>query len=194
MVMPRQSENDPELPVVEAIRQGDPYAFRELVQRHHQWVRGVILAVLGDPERVDDVAQQAWLAAWQRIKSLRDPASWRPWLYRLVRNAALDAGREATRRRRQTQALTEEVCRGAAATTATPQPEEEIARRERQQRVMQAIQALPALYREPFVMRHLNGWSYQQIAEVMDMPVDSIETRLVRARRLLRESLAREVA
>ena len=191
VVMPRQSENDPELPVIEAIRQGDPYAFRELVQRHHQWVRGVILAVLGDPERVDDVAQQAWLAAWQRIKSLRDPVSWRPWLYRLVRNAAFDAGRDATRRRRQTQVLTEEASRTSPADT---RPEEELARQERQQRVMRAIQALPALYREPFVMRHLNGWSYQQIAEVMDMPVDSIETRLVRARRLLRESLAGEVA
>lgn len=190
MVMPRQNENDPELPVIEAIRQGDPYAFRELVQRHHQWVRGVILAVLGDPERVDDVAQQAWLAAWQRIKDLRETRSWRPWLYRLARNAALDAGRDTTRRRRRTQALTEDAPRTPP---SAPQPEEELARRERQQAVLQAIQALPALYREPFVMRHLNGWSYRQIAEVMDMPVDSIETRLVRARRLLRESLAREV-
>jgi RNA polymerase sigma-70 factor, ECF subfamily len=45
------------------------------------------------------------------------------------------------------------------------------------------------LYREPFVLRHMNGWNYQQIAEAMEMPVDSIETRLVRARRLLRDAL-----
>ena len=55
--------------------------------------------------------------------------------------------------------------------------------------VLNAILALPALYREPFVLRHLNGWTYREIADVMGMPVDSVETRLVRARRLLRESL-----
>ena len=56
-----------------------------------------------------------------------------------------------------------------------------------------AIQALPALYREPFVLRHVNVWSYRQIAEMMNMPVDSVETRLVRARRFLRESLKGKV-
>jgi RNA polymerase sigma-70 factor (ECF subfamily) len=55
--------------------------------------------------------------------------------------------------------------------------------------VLAAIEALPALYREPFVLRHVSGLSYKEIAEVMAMPVDSIETRLVRARRLLREAL-----
>jgi RNA polymerase sigma-70 factor (ECF subfamily) len=59
--------------------------------------------------------------------------------------------------------------------------------------VLEAIQALPALYREPFVMRHLNGWTYSEIADVMGMPVDSVETRLVRARRFLRESLKDKV-
>jgi RNA polymerase sigma-70 factor (ECF subfamily) len=63
---------------------------------------------------------------------------------------------------------------------------------ERQDRVLSAIQGLPAIYREPFVLRHLNDWSYQQIADLMGLPVDSVETRLVRARRLLREALARE--
>jgi RNA polymerase sigma-70 factor (ECF subfamily) len=55
--------------------------------------------------------------------------------------------------------------------------------------VLEAIRALPALYREPFVLRHLQGWSYRQIAETMGLPVDTVETRLVRARRLLREAL-----
>ena len=55
--------------------------------------------------------------------------------------------------------------------------------------VLEAIRALPALYREPFVLRHLNDWSYQEIGDVMGMPVDSVETRLVRARRFLREAL-----
>ena len=60
--------------------------------------------------------------------------------------------------------------------------------------MMAVIEKLPVLYREPFVLRHLNGWSYREIADVLDMPVDSVETRLVRARRMLRNSLSRKQA
>jgi RNA polymerase sigma-70 factor (ECF subfamily) len=185
-MMPRPQELDAEIPVIEAIRTGDPYAFREFVDRHHRWVRGVIFAVLGKRDRLDDVAQQVWAGAWQRIGELREPQAWRPWLYRLARNAAIDAGRDASRRRRRTRTLAEEPVASRAATA----PDREVLSGERREAVRRAIAALPALYREPFVMRHLSGWSYQQIAEVLKMPVDSVETRLVRARRLLRESLA----
>ena len=176
---------DPEEPVLDAIRQGDPYAFNEFVHRHRRWVEGVVFSVLGDRNRVDDVAQQAWTNAWQRIGELRDLKRWRPWLYRIARNAALDAGREATRHKHRTQAL-------AAAPPEPPAretPEEQLARTEKGAAMLAAIAGLPPLYREPFVLRHLNGWSYRQIADVLDMPVDSVETRLVRARRLLREAL-----
>jgi RNA polymerase sigma-70 factor (ECF subfamily) len=175
---------DTDGPVIEAIRDGDRYAFDELVRRHSDWVRGVIFGVLGDQDRVDDVAQQAWSSAWRRIGELRDSNRWRPWLYRVARNAAVDAGRDVTRRRGRTRALVEEAVSASSAPA-----DGELVDKERHRRVLDAIQALPALYREPFVLRHMNDWSYKQIAEVMDMPVDSVETRLVRARRLLRESL-----
>ena len=55
--------------------------------------------------------------------------------------------------------------------------------------LLQAIEALPALYREPFVLRHLEDWSYAQIGELLGLPTETVETRLVRARRLLREAL-----
>lgn len=185
MTMPRHEEFDPEAPVIMAIRQGDRYAFSELVRRQERWLRGVVFGVLGDRDRVDDVSQQVWTAMWERIGSLRDPRRWRPWLYRLARNAALDAGRDVTRRRNRAQALAQVRPNGAVGRTPDCALDDE----ERHKQVLSAVQALPALYREPFVLRHLNGWSYQQIADVMDMPVDSIETRLVRARRFLRESL-----
>lgn len=176
---------DPELPVIEAVQVGDRAAFAELVARHDRWVRGVILGVLGSTDRLDDVAQQVWVTAWERIGELRDVRSWRTWLYRLARNAAVDAGREQTRRRRWLQQIEQAPVR----TPDCPVPESQATRRELMRSMLEAIRGLPPLYREPFVLRHLNGWSYQQIAELMGMPVDSIETRLVRARRLLRETL-----
>lgn len=177
-------EFDPEAPVIEAIRGGDRCAFAEFVRRHNEWVRGVIFGVLGRAESLDDVAQQVWTAVWQRIGELRTAQSWRSWLYRLARNAAVDAGREVTRQRARLKVVAAEQIGERNPTTPTSLESEE-----RHREILAAIAGLPPLYREPFVLRHMNGWNYQQIAEAMEMPVDSIETRLVRARRLLRDAL-----
>jgi len=179
------SEHDAEELVIQAIQARDRCAFEELVRRHHRWVRSVAYGVLGRPDRVDDVVQQVWATVWERIGELRDPASWRAWLYRLTRNAALDAGREASRHRSRWQALLSRPAAAPSALRADGQAVDE----EVHAQVLRAIEGLPAIYREPFVLRHMNDWSYQQIAEVMGMPLDTVETRLVRARRLLREAL-----
>jgi RNA polymerase sigma-70 factor (ECF subfamily) len=184
---------DAEQPVIEAIRSGDRYAFDELVRRHNGWVRGAVFGVMGDRDGLDDVVQQVWTGFWQRAGELRDVNRWRPWLYRLARNAALDAGRKITRRKRIGDASREPVDAPTTEIRAAVEPDTNVEYSERRGVVFDAIRALPTLYREPFVLRHLNEWSYQQIADVMDMPVDSVETRLVRARRLLREMLKDKV-
>lgn len=185
MAMAQSDAFDAEEPVVEAIRAGDRYAFSEFVRRQTGWVRGAIYGVLGEHDSVDDVAQHVWTNVWQRIGELRDARSWRPWLYRMVRNAAIDAGRDVTRRRQRAQSLAADP----PIRVSTGRPDGQVVARERHGEVLNAVQALPVLYREPFVLRHVAGWSYRQIADVMGMPVDSVETRLVRARRFLRESL-----
>jgi len=190
MAMPLAEEFDAEEPVIEAIRAGDRYGFEEFVRRRNRWVRGVIFGVLGNRELEDDVAQQVWSTFWQRIGELRDSRSWRPWLYRLARNAAIDAGREITRRRNATRPLAE----GSGERRNSPDPGAVVAQHEQHREILAAIQALPAIYREPFVLRHVNGWTYLEIGEVMGLPVDSVETRLVRARRFLRESLKDRIA
>ncbi len=180
---------DPELPVVEAIAVGDRAAFEEFVRRQGKWVRGVIFGVLGDPERVDDVSQQVWSAVWQQAVTLKDPQRWRSWLYRLARNAAMDAGREITRRRQLNRGFREQRRNDQTA----DRPDRAAVSSEQYQVVSEAIRALPALYREPFVLRHVQGWSYREIADLLDMPVDTVETRLVRARRQLREALRERI-
>ena len=188
---PLSLEHDPERPVIGAIQQGDPHALAELMRRHGPWVRGVILGVLGRPDEVDDVAQRVWMQAWREAHRLEAPERWRAWLYRIARNAATDAGRRQQRRGKLLRALfRHERHRGSPMGPAAEAP---ILADERQQTMLRAISRLPELYREPFVLRHLEGWSYAQIGEVMGLPVDTVETRLVRARRLLRQELAGRV-
>jgi RNA polymerase sigma factor (sigma-70 family) len=64
---------------------------------------------------------------------------------------------------------------------------------ETRETILRAVQALPVLYREPFVLRHLEDWSYAQIADVLGLTLEAVETRLVRARRSLREALRGKV-
>lgn len=176
---------DGELGVMQAVQRGDRRAFEDFLRGQDRWVRGVILGVLGDPGKVDDVAQQVWLTVWQRAGELREVQRWRPWLYRLAYNAAIDAGREVSRRKAHSLTVGD-----ASLRAVTNGPEADA---EERRVVLDAVLSLPAIYREPFVLRHVNGWSYQQIAEVMDMPVVSVETRLVRARRMLRDVLRDKV-
>ncbi len=176
---------DLELPVLEAILAGDREAFEEFARRQSKWVRGVIYGVLGDRDRLEDVNQQVWTGVWQQIGTLKDPRRWRSWLYRLARNAAMDAGREITRRRRFNRALVEHVRTGVTG----QEPPDAGMGSEQREALLNALRGLPALYREPFVLRHLEDWSYQEIAEVLGLPIDTVETRLVRARRHLREAL-----
>jgi RNA polymerase sigma-70 factor (ECF subfamily) len=180
--------NDTERPVIEAVQRGDHEAFTHWVRRHGSWIRGVIFAVLGERDRVDDVAQQVFTAMWTRIGELKDPDSWRAWVYRLARNAAVDAGRDGSRRRSLHEKLTL-----VSGQHEAPAPVGELIERERHEMVLAAIRSLPDLYREPFVLRHLEGWSYEQIGQAMNLPVDTVETRLVRARRLLRAALGGKV-
>jgi RNA polymerase sigma-70 factor (ECF subfamily) len=179
------AQSDPEIAVVRAVSEGDADAFSDLMRRNHRWVRGVVFGVLGDHDMVDDVAQQVWTTVWRGIGGLRQHHRWRPWLYRLAKNTAVSAGREISRQR----AVLTHVPSGPVVETRSPTPAQALTNREASEVVMEAIRGLPARYREPFVLRHLQGWSYRQIAETMGLPVDTVETRLVRARRLLRKAL-----
>lgn len=182
-----QQIEDPDL--IRAARDGDRSAVDVLVRRHDPWVRQIAYATIGNRAAVDDIAQNVWTNVWQRLETLSDPQGWRGWLYKLTRNAAMDSGRQLARDKRLVLALPSvETERN----TRDNSPAERLAGHEENERLLAAIHGLPALYREPFVLRHLRDCSYAEIAEAMDLPVATVETRLVRARRLLRDTLSND--
>jgi RNA polymerase sigma-70 factor, ECF subfamily len=171
--------------LVAEAQQGDRVAADRLVREHQGWVRSAIYAVTGRVEWVDDIAQQVWARAWQRFGSLENPRQLRAWLYSIARNTALDY---TTTRRRQ-QALAASLDGAAVPDRAEGMPPRTLEARETRETLLRAVQSLPALYREPFVLRHLENWSYAEIGELLGLPDETVETRLTRARRLLREML-----
>jgi RNA polymerase sigma-70 factor (ECF subfamily) len=180
-------ERDPEVPVIEAIARGDTHAMAELMSRQERWVRGVVFAATGRRDDLDDIVQRVWMKVWRQARRLQDPTRWRVWLYRIACNAATD---EARRRRHRRGLLARLFERERPEPSSSPGPEGNLVSGERHQVMLDAIESLPAIYREPFVLRHLEDWNYRQIADALDLPTATVETRLVRARRLLRERLA----
>ena len=178
--------------VTEAQR-GDRAAADELVREHDAWVRSVIYGITGRAALVDDIAQQVWTRAWERLPTLEDPRRLRAWLYTIARHTAIDMGMAQRRQQTTTATFDEEVAAPVPARRDEHSPVRAVVESEMRETLRRAVQSLPAMYREPFVLRHLEEWSYAQIGEVLDLPVDTVETRLVRARRLLREMLQGKV-
>lgn len=176
-------DGDPEL--IAAAQRGERGALDAFVRRHDRWVRNVVYAATGDPASVDDVVQHVWVNVWRQIGTLVDAKRWRGWLYRMAKNAAIDLGLKNTRERRRRVAFHDD--RPAARQS---DPAQALINAEEHRRVLKAVNSLSPIYREPFILRHLEDWTYAQIGEALGLPVDTVETRLVRARRQLRAALA----
>ncbi len=171
-------------------QQGDRVAADRLVREHDAWVRSVIYAVTGRTELVDDIAQQVWARVWESLPTLADARRLRSWLYTIARHTAIDAGMAHRRQQTATAPLDEDV---PSPPHRQVSPTRAAAERETHETLLRAVQSLPALYREPFVLRHLEDWSYAQIGDVLGLSVETVETRLVRARHLLREMLRGQI-
>lgn len=148
---------------------GDALAF--LWRQNRAWIAAVLHAHKPRDAEVDDLLQEVALSLVRHAGEV-DPSRARPWLRRVAINCARDAGRRAKVRRRPVPAPGPGL--GADGAGADP---------------LQAIETLPMEYREPLLLS-LRGLSQRVIAEVMEVPVTTVETRLVRARRMLREALA----
>ena len=163
-------------------------ALEEIIALHERWVRSVVLAVTGRPDDVDDVTQQVWMRLWENRDQLASITDLRKWLYRMTRNAAVDAGRSTTRRRglwRRFKLLWRPERSG-------PRPDDDLIAAERSKITMQAIESLGEKYRTVLVLRVWRDMSYNEIAQTLDITPLAVETRLVRARRMLRAKLAVE--
>lgn len=175
--------------LVERARGGDQDAFAVLVRLHQRQVYALALRMLRDGEEASEATQDVFLAAWQALSGYRGDARLSTWLYRIAYNHCL---RLAGQRKRQAAArleLTAESARAQTPAGALSAHHAADAEREMRETVRDQIANLPPKYRLVVILRHLQDLSYEEIAEVMRVPIGTVKTHLFRARAMLKERL-----
>ena len=173
--------------LVAASKKGDQDSFAQLVQQHQRRVFNLVFRMLQQYEEAKEVTQETFLAAWQGLPSFRGDARFSTWLYRIAYNCALKQLEQRKRDRAiQVELQTEEM---VASFTQEQRVDAEIESRARQALVHEQLANLPAKYRIVLVLRHLQDMTYEEMAEILTMPIGTIKTHLFRARNLLKERL-----
>ena len=187
-----------EIQLVRRATAGDRAAQTELWQAYRRWVAAIVLAHRPRNIDVDDLMQDVAIKFISKLDMLRDESAFRPWMRRIVINIC----RGAARGQRPTLHLTESgrTSDGAddasisAPAAPTPEAPDALSERDAASMVLRQAMTLPPEYREPLLLRSLRSMSYQQIGELLDLPVTTVETRLARARRMLREEVGSHVS
>lgn len=190
--------NPPASLVAAAIR-GEAEALRTVWQANRRWVAAVLLAHKPREADLEDLLQEVAVAYVRMVRKLRDEATFKPWLRTVAINTARAAGRDATRRRRgMTWNRGSEMSRPELSASAGSEKfprewsgsetaaAELVTRSEEANRLAALAAQLPDGYREPLLLKALRGMSYREIGRVLDLPETTIETRIARARRMLR--------
>ena len=179
-------------------RTGDRNAQQELWRTHRRWVAAIILAHRPQSVEVDDLMQEVALKLVAKIETLRDSGAFRPWLRQIVINVCRGTARSMKPILHLAQTDSPEDSQLDPGRVAMPASTEEtsselVDRHDAAERLMRQALSLPPEYREPLLLRCVQSMTYQQISELLDLPVTTIETRLARARRMLREEVGDQV-
>ena len=179
--MQRSGHNENESALASRARKGDTDALVVLLQANWSWLKGLIYNILQDGEAVEEVLQNICLLTLNKIGTLREPELFKGWLATVARNAALSYRQQ---HRRQPMQLDEQL---AARQLEADQAGlvEQLGQKEQYQQLLAAMEQLPEKYREVFILKHLEEMSYAGISEILDIPITTVQIRLVRGRRMI---------
>lgn len=184
--------NQPDDELVRQAQRGDREAFALLIRRFERRVLAVAFAVLADGDAAGDVAQDAFVRAWQRMAELREPGRFGAWLCEITRNLARDTARNRVREARAHAAMVTAggpSGNGHAVSGDALDPALQLARQERDRRIEAALAVLDETSRAAVVLRYYENLGSREIGELLDLSASAVDMRLSRARGELRKLL-----
>ncbi|HEY8563083.1 MAG TPA: sigma-70 family RNA polymerase sigma factor [Pyrinomonadaceae bacterium] len=180
-----QSLTDVEL-IAKAIS-GREDGFEELVRRYQRPITNYVFRMLNDYDASLDVTQEVFIKVYNSLSRYSSEYKFSTWLYRIAHNAAIDYIR---RRSPNEQSIETENKDGAfqlQIESPNPTPEQERERSEWRTEIEAVVKCLPSVYRELILLRHAQDLSYDEIAEITNLPLGTVKNRLFRAREMMRE-------
>lgn len=170
---------------------GDEAAFEQLLLAYEKPVYNLCLRMAGSADDAWDLSQEVFIKVWRGLPEYRFASGFSTWLYRLASNTCIDYLRR--KKRRNTVSLTlsdeQEQPQELELLDPAPLPQEQLEQKERQAAVEQALAQLPDDFRQILQLRVGQELSYEQIAQILDIRVGTVKSRLARARMQLREIL-----
>ena len=179
--------------LIRRAQRGDADAFEQLLLEHQKNVYNLCYRMAGNPDYAMDLSQETFLRAWRCLDQYQFASAFSTWLYRLCSNICIDFLRR--RRRQQTVPLTFEDADGEEQTYAVPDaqplPEEQVELKLTRETLAAAMAQLLPEHRAVLQLRVVNEMSYEQIADVLDIQIGTVKSRLSRARNQLKKILER---
>jgi len=184
-------------PFIERLKRGDAAAFEKLVNERSGEIYGLLYRLTENGEEARDLTQETFLRAFQSINHFRGESDLRTWIYRIAINQARNRWRWWRRRRREATVSIDEPeigggRLGLVATLKSPtarDPEQHTLQNERERALQKALSGLRRIYREAVVLRDIEGFAYEEIANTLNISVGTVKSRLARGRQELRRKL-----
>ena len=175
-----------EIQVLQSCAAGDTAAFGAIVQKYQSLVCAITYSAVGQVDKSEELAQQAFINAWQNLAQLKDLDMFKAWLIAITRNVIRTFFRTQKR----------DIVNNAAAidriddvADGSSEPLETMITKEQEATVQQYLQQIPEMYREPMVLFYRQQQSVREVAEALDLSEDTVRTRLMRGRKMLKEQV-----
>jgi RNA polymerase sigma-70 factor (ECF subfamily) len=187
-------ENDEDREMVGRCLRGSREAFDILVEKYHRKIYNLAYRFVGDPEEANDLAQEIFLAAYQNLKKFRGDAKFSTWLFQIATNRGKNRFKYLKRRgffahRGAANSDDEKDLLQREIPDHAPGPEAQLAGKQVQQIVQNAINELEPDHKEIVILRDIEGFSYDEIARILNLPEGTTKSRLHRARMVVKEKL-----
>jgi RNA polymerase sigma-70 factor (ECF subfamily) len=171
--------------------QGDQKAYEALLARHKRAIYHVVLKIVRNREEAQDLVQETFMKAFNALASYRSEYRFSTWLYKIAANCAIDFVR---RKRIEALSLDKPIeTRNGQVEYEVPDtswdPEQDLVRKQKLRSIDEAIESLPDKYREVIIYRHRDDKPYEEIANILRVPVGTVKARIFRARELLKKKL-----
>jgi len=169
-----------------AIRGGED-SFEELVRRYQRPITGYIYRMLNNYDASLDVTQEVFIKVYNSLERYSSEYKFSTWLYRIAHNAAIDYMRRNSVNQQSIETENADGTYQLQIESAQPNPEQERERSELRTEIETVVKCLPQVYRELILLRHAQDLSYDEIAEITNLPLGTVKNRLFRAREMMRE-------